>query len=262
MKSELYLENTTPVILCGGIGSRLSGHTETLNKPLIKIGGVPILLHVAIRFWLAGFREIHIAAGWKFKQFESEFNKCLIELNNHKYFSEFIKNTLFIIHNTGEVADTFERVKFVSDVIKSEYYIITYGDTITDVDCNQLVNNFNNICSEKTIAMVSAVQPEKRFSTIEFDSQTMQTEHFSEKEGKENQWVGCGYIIISGQLISAHRSFKSLEKEVLPKIITDKQLFTNLHYGLWHPIDYVIDVKNAETMYQKQILMGSPSWLI
>ena len=254
-------KNLSAVILCGGKGTRLSEYSNSINKPLIKIGEVPIVLHVAFRFWLAGFREINILGGWQYKKFENGLKEAIEDAKTNKYFGEMASQTIFRIHDTGQKADTFERINKISSILATDKFLITYGDTITDLDCQQLIKSYQKDSKNFNAAMVSVVRPNKRFSTVSFDASTNKVKIFEEKVGKEKEWVGCGFMLIPKHFIERHKTCKSLEKEFLPKLVVEQKLFAYQHYGLWHPIDYIIDVQKAEALYQEQSSMGYPSWL-
>ena len=255
------MESICAVILCGGKGSRLEELTGAINKPLICIGNAPIVFHVAFRYWKAGARKIYLAAGWRYKLFKVELEKQLKLLKNDIFFEKMLREVEFVIVNTGEEDDTFSRVKKVASQTDAEHLLITYGDTITDIDCSALITKFSKETSDKSKAVVSIVQPEKRFSSIEFEPETGQVKSFTEKEGREDQWVGCGYILLSRKTISELLTFHSLETEVLPALARKRRLFAFCHVGIWRPIDYVSDVKLANEMFLEQSKVGIPSWL-
>ena len=254
-------EKIVPVILCGGRGSRLQELTKDVNKPLIEIGNAPILLHVAYRFWIAGAKSIYIAAGWQFERFKESFLRAQNYLLNDPIFGPLLSETEFFIIDTGEKSDTFTRVQRINEITHGSHLLVTYGDTITDVNCLDLLKSYHHVNCDQEYCMLSAVQPEKRFSTIVFNPETKQTLRFAEKEGRENDWVGCGFIIFPKSIVSKLKNLESMEREVLPLLAKKGWLFTNLHAGLWHPIDYLNDVESANALFAKAIENGSPSWL-
>ena len=253
--------NTIPVILCGGKGSRLSELTQTTNKPLIDIADIPIVLHVAMRYWLSGFKTIVLAAGWQFESFKTRFERKLEEAKQHPIFAPMAHNISFILLDTGAESDTFERIVQTCEFVSHPYYFITYGDTLTDIACKDILDQFNETSSARDCVLVSAVQPERRFSLIEFDEVSKQLTSFSEKSGRERDWVGCGFMIIPQKLIKSHSQMTSLEKAFLPEITSKSEAYVHPHIGLWHPIDYIIDVKKAQAVYDNEILYGTPRWL-
>lgn len=254
------VQNTLPVILCGGKGSRLSEMTNHINKPLIDIGGAPIVLHVAYRYWVAGFRKIALAAGWQFDAFNTMFTDYLARLKDHPLFGPMLAETEFLILDTGPESDTFERIVKTKDTINSAYYFVTYGDTITDIDCASFLDEFNQKQVTESVLMMSAVQPEKRFSSIEFNNDLRVT-RFTEKQGREPNWVGCGFIILSHDHIEANQNFTSLEREFLPHMTLCGHVYLFQHMGLWQPMDYLIDVKNIQRIYNDALHSGRPQWL-
>lgn len=237
------------IILCGGKGTRLTELTKTINKPLIQIGSAPIIFHIAYRYWRAGIFEIFLTAGWQFTSFEKEFRRWSDKLSDDPIFGRMINETDFRLLDTGEHSDTFTRIKQIPNHSDLSYFLVTYGDTITDLDCISLIGHFNNITNIYDPAIVSAVRPQKRFSSITFDKNTLLTLSFEEKQGLEKDWVGCGYIILSRKTIKKLGNYSSLEHEVLPFLASSKRLITNLHHGTWIPIDYLHDVERANEWF-------------
>jgi glucose-1-phosphate cytidylyltransferase len=260
-KTSTIGEKIVPVILCGGQGSRLQELTRGVNKPLIKVGNAPIVFHVAYRFWVAGAKSIYIAAGWRFEHFRKNFLRAKNALLNDPIFGPFLSETEFFVIDTGEQSDTFTRVQRINEITQGSHLLVTYGDTITDVNCIDLIESYRHVNCGKEYCMLSAVQPEKRFSSIVFDPKTKQTLSFAEKEGRENDWVGCGFIMFPKNIVSKLKDFESMEREVLPLLANEGRLFTNLHMGLWHPIDYMNDVELANALFAEAIEKGPPSWL-
>ena len=254
-------ESFAPIVLCGGKGSRLEELTSKTNKPLIRIGGAPVLLHVCYRYWLAGARLIHLAAGWRYSKFFDEFNLALRELSDDPIFGQMIKDTEFEIHDTGDESDTFTRLKNLLEHIENNYFLVTYGDTITDVNCKALIKNFFSRCRGVDDCIVSVVQPKKRFSTISFDPGSNRVLLFEEKLGREKDWVGCGFMVLKRQAIQSVVAFESLEKEFLPHLVDQNKLYSNAHRGVWIPIDYLHDVRIAEEA-MRDAGNGRPPWLI
>lgn len=251
-----------PVILCGGQGSRLEELTRTINKPLITVGNAPIIFHVAFRFWVAGAKKIYLAAGWRFNKFKKDFLRAQKSLRHDPIFGSFISEVEFLVIDTGEHSDTFTRVKKISEITEGSHLCVTYGDTITDVDCLRLLQSYRFAKSGLEHCIISAVQPEKRFSSIVFDPETKQTLRFAEKEGREKDWVGCGFMLFPVSIVARLKNFKSIEHEVLPLLSGEGILYTNLHGGLWHPIDYLNDVHLANALFFEAIDKGSPLWLL
>lgn len=254
-------EEIVPVILCGGQGSRLEELTRYVNKPLIEIGNAPILLHVAFRFWIAGAKRIYLAAGWRLEKFRDDFMRLQNALVDDPIFGPMISEVEFFVIDTGEQSDTFTRVKRINEITHGSHLLVTYGDTITDVDCLALLESYNRVKCSREYCMLSAVQPEKRFSNIVFDPETKQTLSFSEKEGREGDWVGCGFILFPRDVVFKLKKLENMEREVLPLLAAEGRLYTNLHLGLWRPIDYLHDVELANALFVEAINKSPPSWL-
>jgi glucose-1-phosphate cytidylyltransferase len=245
-------------ILSGGKGTRLSELTGVVNKPLLEVGGIPLALHVVARYFLAGVKECHFLTGFR----AESFTRALLEkrdlLLNHpsRLIREMCEQVSFIFIETPEDADTFERIK---PILGSEPVMITYGDTLTNVDVNLVTEEWK---TNSLISQSCVTRPKRRFSHVDWDKSSRLIRSFEEKTGFEPSYVGCGFIILSN--ISEFKdmvSFKSLESDVLPFLSKKGCLRAFEHIGLWHPIDYLSDLIAAERLWS-EAGANSPIWLV
>lgn len=236
-------------ILAGGRGTRLSELTKTINKPLIPIGDIPLVLHVAVRFFLAGARTIEVLIGHEANRFRQEFEITLESLRKINHLPPTIKamlnQTEFNLIETDGDADTFERI---IPLLHSQPLMVTYGDTLTNVDVDRVIRMWQKHDSDNALTCVT--RPKQRFSSIKWDQTTSKATSFNEKKGYEPYFVGCGFIILpSLETTDPIRSMASLEKDVLPEFVRKNQLLVHEHIGLWHPIDYLNDLQEARLIF-------------
>lgn len=232
-------------ILAGGKGERLSDLTEITPKPLIELLGTPILFHVAYRYRsITNGSKINILYGDQPKRFEEKFNASLIKKSNIPKLNEFLSETEFNLIQTEANADTFSRIKPAFN--NSADVMVTYGDTLTNIDIAEVLN-FWATHREHYDALTCITRPDKRFSHVIFDPITQQVTNFSEKDGKENYHVGCGFIILKHNLLETYKHSNSLEQEVMSDLAKKGKLVAYKHDGFWHPIDYLGDLRKAES---------------
>jgi glucose-1-phosphate cytidylyltransferase len=161
---------------------------------------------------------------------------------------------MFDLVRTSAEADTLERILplgFDDDVM------VTYGDTLTDVDVSAVLEKWREI-KGGVDAMTCVVRPKQRFSVLDIDQATGMVKSFGEKVGYESYYKGCGYIVLKKEVLESLGTFKSLERDLLPKLATENRLISFEHKGFWHPIDYLKDVRDAEAILLES---ETPIWL-
>lgn len=247
-------------ILAGGKGTRLSELTKTINKPLIPIGDIPLVLHVAVRFFLAGARTIEVLIGHEANRFRQDFEMTLESLRKinllHPTIKSMLDQTEFNLIETDGNADTFQRIVPLLD---GEPLMVTYGDTLTNVDVDQVILVWQK--HDSTNALTCVTRPKQRFSSIKWDRNSSKAISFHEKKGYEPYFVGCGFIILpSIKCTDPLRNLASLEKDVLPEFVRKNQLLVHEHIGLWHPIDYLNDLEEAKLIFNNDTL-AKIDWL-
>ena len=126
--------------------------------------------------------------------------------------------------------------------------LVTYGDTLTDVDVGSVVDTYEKV--DQVCAITTVTRPNKRFSTVLWDKSTGVVNSFSEKEGREDFYLGCGFILLpSAKDFEYPSAGTSLEKEILPLMATRRRLRAVEHNGFWHPVDYLHDIASIEMEY-------------
>jgi len=250
------------IILAGGFGTRLSEYTETIPKPMVSIGGKPIIWHIMKHYADFGHKDFHIALGYKsevikeyflnYTTLNSDFN---VDLSSGKISYE---NPSKIDWNvtmtqTGLNSMTGGRVKRLQSQIGNEPFLLTYGDGLSNININDLVS-FHR--SHGKMITVSAVHPTARFGELNIDDDKVTT--FKEKPQTAEGWVNGGYFVVEPaffELIDGDSTL--LEKEPLEKATELGQLMAYRHQGFWQPMDTKRDRDSLEEMWES----GNPPWL-
>ena len=213
------------VILAGGYGTRLSEYTHTIPKPMIEIGGEPILTHIMKIFKSFNINNFIIAAGYK-KEVIIDYYK------NSKEF-KYLK-----IIDTGKDTMTGGRLLRLKPMfIEHENFFMTYGDGLCDVDLNQLKNfHFNH----KKLATVTAVHPPFRFGELEIEDEKVK--NFEEKPQAKVGWVNGGFFMLNYKIFNYIENDNTLfEKQPMEKLVEEENLMAFKHEGFWKCMDNLRD---------------------
>ena len=235
------------IILAGGKGTRISEYTKTIPKPMIKIGGKPLLLHIINHYVKYGYKNFYIALGYKknviisffkkFNQLDKSFN---YNINNKK-----IKITL---SNTGENTLTGGRIKKMKKFInKDEDFMFTYGDGVSNVNLKKLISFHKR---NKKMITVTAVRPPARFGEITLKKNRVSK--FKEKPQVSTGWINGGFFVAKYNffnLISGDKTI--LEKEPLESATKKRQLYAFKHKGFWKCMDTFRDKNVLEQIFKK-----------
>lgn len=249
------------VILAGGQGTRIHEVSQGIvNKPLLEIGGVPIIFHVAARYLLADINHINVLSGWMADEFEQRFWDKLSLIRENNYLNTIFKNAKFNLVESGQTTDTFERLRYL-DCRKSEQFLITYGDTITNIDIKSVIDR-----SEQNgfAFQISATRPKSSYGVIDI-SRSGFAKDFSEKRANMPHWVSCGYFKAPSDLYSMYPNATSIELEVLPDLAKKGLLGVYKHHGIWLPIDTKNDFQQVASMmsdHNFDDLCKIPEWFL
>ena len=246
------------IILAGGLGTRLSEETSTRPKPMVEIGGKPIIWHIMKIYATHGVTEFIVCLGYKGYVIKEYFaNYCLhmsdvtLDLSDnsmevHQRKSEPWRITLV---DTGEETQTGGRLKRVMPFVRDEpYFSFTYGDGVSDIDIGALVRAHE---SGGKLATVTAVRPTGRFGLLGFDGE--QVQHFQEKPTEAGGWINGGFFILSprvANLIEGDQT--SWERAPLEQLAAAGQLHAYRHDGFWQPMDTLRDKTHLETLWQEK----------
>jgi len=231
------------VILAGGFGTRLAEYTETIPKPMVAIGGKPILIHIMEHFAKFGVKDFVIAAGYKSEQIKKYFldyplinSNFIVNLSNGKI--ETLGQNKKIDWNvsvvdTGLDSMTGGRLLRLKDLLTSSPFFLTYGDGLSDVDLTSLVDTHNR---NKVLATVTAVRPAARFGELNLSDERVTS--FQEKPQLQQGWVNGGYFVIEPEFLEYLEDDSTvLEKEPLEKLAKNELLAAHRHEGFWQCMD-------------------------
>ena len=188
------------VILAGGLGTRLAEETELKPKPMVEIGGYPILWHILKHFAFYGHKEFFIALGYKGDEIKRYFMER-ISLNGDmtilpasgqltRYGGK-VEDWILHLIDTGKDTQTGGRVKRLEESLQGQTFMVTYGDGVSDIDINKLLK-FHKSCGK--LATMSAVRPPARFGSVVFDGDLVS--NFSEKPQTGEGWINGGYLVM------------------------------------------------------------------
>ena len=247
------------VILAGGFGTRLSEETNLRPKPMVEIGGYPILWHIMKSFSSYGLNEFIICAGYKsyvIKEYFANYYlhnsdiKLDIAKNSMNLFQKNIEPWVIDIIDTGENTMTGGRLNRVKEYIKEDDFCFTYGDGLSDVNINSLIEYHK---SNKCIATLTAVQPPGRYGALKLKSEDpCLVSEFKEKQVSDKSWINGGFFVLNKKVFNyiCNGDETVWEKEPLEKLSQENQLSAYKHYKFWHPMDTLRDKKFLEDLWK------------
>lgn len=251
------------VILAGGFGTRLSEVTDILPKPMVEIGGKPILWHIMKIYSYYGFNDFIICLGYKgyvikeyFHHYYLHHSDITINLTNnvidyHQCKAEPWKVTLI---DTGLDTMTGGRIKRIQNYIGNETFMLTYGDGVGDVNISNLINFHKK---NQKLATLTAVQPSGRFGSLGL-SDDSSVVSFQEKPKGDGAWVNSGFFVLEPGIFNY---IKNADKTVwelhsLPCLSQESQLIAYKHNGFWKPMDTLRDKNELENLWTS----GKAAW--
>ncbi len=218
------------VILAGGLGTRISEYTKTIPKPMIKVCGKPIIHRIIDHYVNYGHNEFLIALGYKGKIIKEYFKK--------KNFSKKIKINLI---ETGKNTMTGGRLKKLKKYL-NETFLLTYGDGLSDVNLNKLINFHKK---NKKLITLTAVRPPARFGAIKINNNIVK--YFREKNSLDSGWINGGFFVINPKFIDYISGDSTyLEQEPFKKATKNRQLLAYKHKGFWQCMDTLRDKEILE----------------
>jgi glucose-1-phosphate cytidylyltransferase len=230
------------VILAGGYGTRLSEETQKIPKPMVEIGGQPILWHVLNIYAAHGFKDFIIACGYKGEMIKDHFAKNL----HSDWRIECV--------DTGLEAMTGGRLLRLRDVIGQRAFMVTYGDGVGSMNIAQLVE-FHR--AHGKLSTVTAVHPPARFGGLDMDGD--QVVNFAEKPPAQAGWINGGFFVFEPGVIDyISGDDTSLEAGSLSKLANDGELMSYRHDGFWKPMDTLREKNELESLWQS----GNAPWKI
>jgi len=252
------------VILAGGLGTRISEETVVRPKPMVEIGGKPILWHIMKIYSHFGFNEFIICLGFKgymIKEYFSNyflhmsditFDMCKNSMQVHQQYAEPWKVTLV---DTGEETMTGGRLKRVADYVGKETFMMTYGDGVGNVNIQEL---FSFHKKHNRYATMTSVQPSGRFGAMNIDGNSAVVS-FQEKPKGDGSWINGGFFILEPDVIDYIKSDGTVwEREPLENLVKDHQLMAYKHNGFWQPMDTLRDKNQLEHLWKS----GNAPWKV
>lgn len=213
------------VILAGGFGTRLSEYTKSIPKPMIKIGGLPILVRIMKHYAKFGFNEFYIALGYKGNVIKNYFKK-----NKFNWKVNLIR--------TGKNTMTGGRLKRLKKYLNGESFFLTYGDGLSDINITKLLKFHRK---NKKLVTVTAVRPPARFGALKLKGNFVS--YFKEKSRMDEGWINGGFFVVNFNFLNFIKNDKTyLEREPLEKISKLNELSAYRHNGFWQCIDNMRDL--------------------
>ncbi len=250
------------VILAGGLGTRLSEETHLRPKPMIEIGGKPMLWHLMKIYSAQGINEFIVCAGYKGFIIKEYFANYF--LHNSDATFDLLNNKLTIhrsnaepwqvtVVDTGEQTMTGGRLRRVKKFLDNETFCLTYGDGLSDIKIQETIN-FHRKHGRK--ATITAVQPPGRFGVLEINTQDM-VNSFLEKPQSQGMWINGGFFVLEPSVIDLIADDTVVwEKQPLEDLAAQKQLHAYKHEGFWQCMDTVRDKLLLESLWES----GSAPW--
>jgi glucose-1-phosphate cytidylyltransferase len=243
------------VILAGGLGTRIAEETTTRPKPMVEVGGMPVIWHIMKSYSHYGINEFIICLGYKgymIKEYfanyflhtaDVTFNLKTNEMHVHEKHAEPWQVTLV---DTGQQTMTGGRVRRVRRYVESEeFFCLTYGDGLSDVNVTDLIRFHRE---QKTLATVTAAQPAGRFGALDLDSSRVKK--FQEKPPGDGAWINGGFFVMSPKVIDLIEGDHSvLERELLETLARTGELSAYQHRSFWQPLDTLRDKIYLEDLW-------------
>jgi len=224
------------VILAGGLGTRLPEYTKTIPKPMVKILGEPLIVHIMKQYVKYGFKDFFIATGYKGEFIKNFFSRKKFKWNVN-------------IVNTGLKTMTGGRLKRLKKYIGNETFMMTYGDGVSSVNIKKLLQFHKK---NKKLVTLTAVRPPARFGVIKLKGNKVI--YFKEKSKLDEGWINGGFFVIDSKFLNFIKNDNTyLEKEPLEKAMKVKELNAFKHNGFWQCVDTKRDKDKLEKILKKNV---------
>jgi glucose-1-phosphate cytidylyltransferase len=243
------------VILAGGLGTRIAEETLVRPKPMVEIGGKPILWHIMKMYSAHGVNDFVICCGYKGYMIKEYFANYFLHMSDvtfdmvnnnsmqvHQHYAEPWKITLI---DTGENTLTGGRLKRVRQFLDDEDFCFTYGDGVGDINLTKLID-FHKVHGKQ--ATVTAVQPPGRFGALDINGTTVQS--FIEKPHGDGMYINGGFFVLSPEVLDLIKDDKVIwEGQPLETLASSGQLQAFTHNGFWQPMDTLRDKQHLEELW-------------
>lgn len=251
------------VILAGGLGTRLAEMTDVLPKPMVPLGGRPILWHIMQTYAHFGHKDFILALGYKaevvkeyflhYRTLSADFTVDLSSGVVQPYLTDSVDWRVTLV-NTGANSMTGGRVKRLKSYIGNDTFLLTYGDGVANIDLDKLVQ-FHR--SHGKMVTVTAVRPGARFGELKIDGDTVHS--FQEKPQLTQGWINGGFFVVEPPFLDMITGDSTmLEREPLERVASEGQLMAYQHSGFWHCMDTKRDHELLESLWQA----GEAPWAV
>ena len=244
------------VLLAGGMGTRISEESQYRPKPMVEIGGMPILWHIMKEYSYYGFNEFIICAGYKQHMIKEWFADYYLHTSDITF--DFTNGLQTTVHNqhtepwkvtivdTGLHTMTGGRIRRVRPYVGDEPFFMTYGDGVCDVNIRDLLEFHRK---NGKIATLTAVQVDQRFGVLELLDNTVRA--FREKAHRDNEYVNAGYMVLEPEIFRYLEDDSTVfEREPLERLVADQQLASYRHRGYWQCMDTKKEQEQLELLWQ------------
>jgi glucose-1-phosphate cytidylyltransferase len=253
------------VILAGGLGTRLSEETTLRPKPMVEIGGKPILWHIMKIYSAHHINDFVICCGYKGYVIKEYFANYLLHMSDVTF--DIKRDKVEIHHNnaepwrvtlidTGDGTGTGGRIKRVESYLDNKTFCLTYGDGLSDINIRQLLDFHRQ---QNTLATLTAVQPPGRYGAFSLTSDQSKIPHFREKPKGDGAWVNGGFFVLESAVMNYIDGDPIFwEAEPLSRLAEDGELSAYRHYGYWQSMDTLRDKNVLEDLWRS----GKAPWKI
>jgi len=223
------------VILAGGKGTRIREYSSKIPKPMVKVNGIPIIVHIMKHYSNYGFDDFVIALGYKGNVIKNYFKKNKFPWNIN-------------LVNTGLNSMTGGRIKILKSIIGNNTFMMTYGDGVSNVNLKKLVNFHKK---NKKLITMTAVRPPARFGAIKLSGNLVK--YFKEKSKLDEGWINGGFFVVEPEFIKLIKGNDTyLEREPLEIASSKKQVYAYKHYDFWQCMDTKRDKDLLEKILKKK----------
>ncbi len=253
------------VLLAGGLGTRLAEESESKPKPMVEVGGRPILWHIMRTYAERGFKEFVVALGYRgdvIKRYFLDYfylrNSLSIDLRTNQIEVQGSDCEDWVVHlrDTGLDTQTGGRLRRLADMVRGETFMMTYGDGVCSVDPRALLEFHRR---HGKLATVTAVRPPARFGGLVFDGDNVA--EFSEKPQVGEGWINGGFFVLEPQVLDYIDTDDTIfERSPLERLAADGQLIAHRHEGFWQCMDTLRDVRLLNSLCDGKLPPWDPAY--
>jgi glucose-1-phosphate cytidylyltransferase len=223
------------ILLAGGFGTRLSEYTQTIPKPMVEVGGQPMLIHIMKQYAKYGFKDFYIALGYRGELIKKFFNKKFFDWNIN-------------LVETGENTMTGGRLKRLKKYVGKTTFMMTYGDGISNVNLGKLIKFHKK---NNKLVTLTAVRPPARFGALKLKGNSVS--YFKEKSKLDEGWINGGFFVMEPEFLKFIKNDNTyLEREPLEAVTQKKQLAAFRHEGFWQCMDTKRDRDNLNKILKRK----------